>query len=143
MAPKPKHYTKAQLTQFREMLEQRRSELADTVRDYVQEVPDSGLQGATGDPADHASSDYTAELFGVLLEKQAGALEEVEQALVKMNAGDYGICDGCHEPISPKRLKAIPWAKLCLPCQQKQDRISALKRSTASAGAWDMVEDGG
>jgi RNA polymerase-binding transcription factor len=45
-------------------------------------------------------------------------LRLVEEALDRLDSGDYGICLGCEEPIPPKRLSALPWARYCIPCQQ-------------------------
>jgi DnaK suppressor protein len=116
-----------ELEQLKEMLLQRREELVGSFRDFTASAPDTALGGATGDVADHASSDYESELFGALLEKQAGSLEDVERALTKIDRGDYGVCECCQEAIAMKRLKAVPWARHCLECQQKDDRIRAWK----------------
>ena len=45
-------------------------------------------------------------------------LREVEEALVRVKEGTYGICQECEEPISPKRLQALPWAKFSVRCQE-------------------------
>src|SRR5216683_7580029 len=45
-------------------------------------------------------------------------LRLVEEALDRIEAGDYGICLSCEEPIPAKRLQALPWAKFCVTCQQ-------------------------
>ena len=45
-------------------------------------------------------------------------LREVEEALSRVREGSYGICQECEEPISPKRLQALPWAKFCVRCQE-------------------------
>jgi DnaK suppressor protein len=45
-------------------------------------------------------------------------LREVEEALARVKEGSYGICQECEEPISPKRLQALPWAKFCVRCQE-------------------------
>jgi len=45
-------------------------------------------------------------------------LKLIEEALDRIEAGDYGICLGCDEPIPAKRLQALPWAKYCVTCQQ-------------------------
>lgn len=50
------------------------------------------------------------------------ALRQVNAAIERINTGEYGICASCEEPISEKRLKAIPWAKYCVSCQ---DRIQS------------------
>ena len=56
------------------------------------------------------------------LEFDAHRLAEVAAALERISHGEYGICFECDEPISPKRLAALPWAACCLACQERQDR---------------------
>src|SRR5215469_18652119 len=46
-------------------------------------------------------------------------LRMIEEALDRIEAGDYGVCLGCEEPIPAKRLQAVPWAKYCVACQQE------------------------
>jgi DnaK suppressor protein len=48
----------------------------------------------------------------------AKLLREIGGALHRIDAGTYGVCMECEEPISPKRLDALPWAKYCVPCQE-------------------------
>jgi RNA polymerase-binding transcription factor DksA len=45
-------------------------------------------------------------------------IKAIEAAVERLNRGDYGICEYCDEPISEKRLKAVPWTPYCLPCQE-------------------------
>jgi DnaK suppressor protein len=45
-------------------------------------------------------------------------LRLVDEALDRVRSGDYGICLCCEQPIPPKRLLALPWARYCVPCQQ-------------------------
>jgi len=51
-------------------------------------------------------------------------LREVDNALGRYVRGTYGACEGCHEEIPPHRLKAIPWARYCLICQELHSRNS-------------------
>jgi len=46
-------------------------------------------------------------------------LRLVEEALDRLNSGDYGICLSCEEPIPPKRLQALSWARYCVRCQEE------------------------
>ena len=46
-------------------------------------------------------------------------LREVEDAIRRIGRGTYGICHQCEEPISAKRLEAVPWAKYCVSCQEE------------------------
>ena len=45
-------------------------------------------------------------------------LRLVEEALDRLDSGDYGVCLCCEEPIPAKRLQAIPWARYCVTCQE-------------------------
>jgi DnaK suppressor protein len=42
----------------------------------------------------------------------------VDEAIDRLNSGDFGTCLSCEEPIAPKRLNAIPWARYCVTCQE-------------------------
>jgi DnaK suppressor protein len=46
-------------------------------------------------------------------------LREISGALHRIDAGMYGICMECEEPISSKRLDAVPWARYCVSCQER------------------------
>ncbi|HTT65870.1 MAG TPA: TraR/DksA family transcriptional regulator [Bryobacteraceae bacterium] len=63
-------------------------------------------------------------------------LREVQEALRRIDRGAYGVCCECEEPISAKRLDAVPWARFCVACQE---RIAA----NAESGAVEAVEEVG
>lgn len=46
-------------------------------------------------------------------------LRQIQEALDRLQLGEYGICLACEEAIPAKRLQALPWAKYCVPCQEK------------------------
>jgi DnaK suppressor protein len=46
-------------------------------------------------------------------------LREVQDAMRRMDNGTYGVCYQCEEPISARRLDAVPWAKFCVSCQER------------------------
>ena len=46
-------------------------------------------------------------------------LRQIQEALDRLQLGDYGLCLACEEPIPAKRLQALPWAKYCVGCQEK------------------------
>jgi RNA polymerase-binding transcription factor len=52
------------------------------------------------------------------LNRNAALLGQVTEALARIGAGNYGVCMACEHAISLKRLAALPWAALCLDCQQ-------------------------
>lgn len=62
------------------------------------------------------------ELIVERLNREAHLIRQVADALDRITTGEYGICLECEEPISAKRLTALPWAALCLSCQESADR---------------------
>ena len=50
-----------------------------------------------------------------------GKLRLIEQALDRLASGDYGHCLACEREIPAKRLKAVPWARYCVACQEEMD----------------------
>ena len=59
------------------------------------------------------------------LEREAKSLMQIGAALKRIQDGEFGICLDCEEPISPKRLAAVPWAGYCLHCQEMRDAEEA------------------
>jgi len=59
-------------------------------------------------------------------------LREVRNAVTRIEKGEYGPCQECGEEINPKRLAAVPWAALCLRCQEEADANSAIWRREPS-----------
>ncbi|MFZ0963772.1 MAG: TraR/DksA C4-type zinc finger protein [Terriglobia bacterium] len=53
---------------------------------------------------------------------RSGMLKEIERALARCAGGTYGMCEACGEEISQNRLKAIPWARYCVTCQELRSR---------------------
>jgi RNA polymerase-binding transcription factor DksA len=51
-------------------------------------------------------------------------LREVEEALVRLDLGEYGNCGGCGDPIAPNRLRSVPWTAYCLGCQEKNSYLN-------------------
>src|SRR6187551_1081620 len=49
-------------------------------------------------------------------------LAAIDEALVRLDAGTYGSCASCNQPIAPARLEALPWAALCIDCQRTSRR---------------------
>ncbi len=105
------------LSDLRGALEQERSDL----RARLNEM---GLSGGelSFDQNFADSSQVTAERAEVeaLATSLQETLEEVDDALRKMDAGTYGTCEGCEEPIAPARLEAKPTARLCIECASKR-----------------------
>jgi DnaK suppressor protein len=57
------------------------------------------------------------------LDRDSRLLREVRSALIRVDAGTYGICSDCQEDIGIKRLTAVPWTASCIVCQQAADSM--------------------
>jgi DnaK suppressor protein len=109
--------TKTELNTFRRTLESKRTELENGNRNRealaIETSPDEL------DRIQHASN--REEAIGNL-ERSSSRMREVQAALQRLDEGSFGICVGCEENISPKRLAAVPWAVYCIVCQEAADR---------------------
>lgn len=71
------------------------------------------------DEGAEASQSFNRHLTVSLLERENDTLEEVDLALKRLRAGEYGICEICGQPIAEARLKALPWTRFCIQCADK------------------------
>jgi DnaK suppressor protein len=69
-----------------------------------------------------ATATFDRELDYTLEENAEAVLQAINSALTRMEAGTYGRCQNCGQPISPERLEAIPWATRCIDCKRREER---------------------
>ena len=74
--------------------------------------------------ADTASETYERELDEGLEEDAREQLREVEAALARIEAGEYGTCEVCGKEIPDERLEAVPWTTLCIDDARRQAALS-------------------
>ena len=106
---------------YRDRLLDRREGLVGQVMEAEQYSRERDSE-ATQDPADMAANAYTKELLFSMSANDRRLLELIDEALERMNEGDYGMCVNCGEPVLDKRLEAVPWSRSCLRCQDLQER---------------------
>ncbi|MET8269045.1 MULTISPECIES: TraR/DksA family transcriptional regulator [unclassified Streptomyces] len=82
---------------------------------------DSG-NGAGDDEADTGTKNITREHEMALAANATEMLEQTERALARLDAGTYGLCEICGNPIGKARMQAFPRATLCVEDKQKQER---------------------
>ena len=76
---------------------------------------------ATQDIADKAANSYTKEFLFSLSNTERDLVQQVDDALTRIEARRFGVCASCEEEMNTKRLEAVPWARLCRSCQEKQE----------------------
>ncbi|MBA2379801.1 MAG: TraR/DksA family transcriptional regulator [Blastocatellia bacterium] len=72
----------------------------------------------TPDPVDLAVRNYSKNVMLAVSENDSRQLALMDEALLRIDDGEYGECLNCNIEITPKRLAAIPWARYCLNCQE-------------------------
>lgn len=71
----------------------------------------------TPDPVDLAVRNYSKNVQLAVSENESKQLTLIDEALLRIEDDEYGICQNCEKEVSPKRLAAIAWARYCLDCQ--------------------------
>ena len=99
---------------YREMLLEKRAEVLSGLGIKFDTLAGMG-RVAEEDQAQFSSDESVSLHLNILDYRQ---LRLIEEALDRLDSGDYGICLSCDEPIPPKRLHAVPWARYCVRCQE-------------------------
>jgi RNA polymerase-binding protein DksA len=120
-----KKMTKKELEVYKKLLLKEKANLLHDIKNM------SDAQGGNGDSgdvsghvqhmADVATDMYDKEFMLGLASKEREVLQKIEEALRKIEKGTYGPCEECEELIAKPRLEAIPYAKLCLKCQEEEE----------------------
>ena len=111
----------AVLAELRDTLLKKRSEILATSTGTRPLPAAADVNSRQGDLADQASGNNEVHIQLKLKQTDAKILQAIEEALVRMDKGTYGICRDCGEPIAAARLLAIPWTRVCISCKQKQN----------------------
>lgn len=107
---------KRRLKTFRDRLLERREGLVGIV-EQAEKTSRERDSEATQDPADMAANAYNKELMVSMTENDRKLLTMIDEALIRVEYGEFGRCIRCDEPILDRRLEALPWARYCLNCQ--------------------------
>jgi DnaK suppressor protein len=79
----------------------------------------------SGDIYDQASSERDRELGLLLNDREREKLRNIDEALLKIEDGEYGICEECEEDIPLGRLKIVPFARYCVKCKADLEKLQA------------------
>lgn len=71
--------------------------------------------------ADVGSENYEREFSLGILENEEQEIREIDEALARIANGTFGVCESCDKPIPVARLKALPYARMCVECKQNQE----------------------
>lgn len=122
--------TRREVEDLRRFLEAERVRLSEELEAIEERLPEVELVGmdASGsydeDLVDVASDTFEREKGLAIENSVQQLLRQVEEALARVEEGSYGICQMCEQPIHPDRLRALPYARLCIRCKEREERTA-------------------
>ena len=123
--PGEKPWTDAELgkvvKELRAEAEGLKSDIAAAEAEVAARLGDS-VGDAGDDQADAGAKTFQREHELALTQNARDLLDRTESALARIEAGTYGICESCGQPIGKARLQAYPRAVLCVACKQREER---------------------
>ena len=109
------------LNYFKKKLENKRAELIHAVQLSESYGREAASERDAMDTVDRASSAYTKEFMFSKSNNDRRLLQSTTDAISRITSGEFGQCLSCEELVERKRLEAIPWAGLCVKCQEKEE----------------------
>lgn len=103
-------------------------ELLDNVGQALTEGQERRLE-AVGDVADQALRTFERDRSVFVMEMRNRKRQSLDEALIRLREGTYGICSECGIDINEKRLEAVPFAKLCVACQSRAELLERIEQA--------------
>ncbi|MDE3180881.1 MAG: TraR/DksA family transcriptional regulator [Acidobacteriota bacterium] len=100
---------------YRVLLVKKRNELLAEVKRQPEAL---AINIQSPDEVEFAIKAAEQDLSARTADLRSKVLKEIDRALERVAGGHYGVCEGCSQEIAPARLKAIPWARYCVRCQE-------------------------
>jgi DnaK suppressor protein len=113
------------MTTARQTLEEEATGLRADIANAESQVAarlDNGLSDAGDDEADVGVKTFERDHEWAMASNARNLLEQTEKVLARIDAGSYGVCESCGQPIGKARLMAFPRAVLCVSCKQREER---------------------
>ena len=114
--------------QFKKLLLSLRERLVGKVDSMQGEALKQSRQDASGDlsnvpihMADVGTDNYERDLMIELIQNGEESVRNIDMALEKIEEGTFGVCELCNKKINKERLKAVPYARLCIDCQREEE----------------------
>jgi RNA polymerase-binding transcription factor len=112
---------KKRLEYYKKKLLARREELLRTIA-RTEEEGRTADDDPTVDLADKAANSYTKEFLFGQTNTDRSLLQLIDEAIGRIRDNKYGTCVECEDELQQKRLDAVPWARHCVSCQEKQEQ---------------------
>lgn len=129
MASGKNKYNKKELAEFKRLILKRRDEVLEDINHISEDTLKKSQKDASGDisgysyhMADVATDTYDREFSLGIASNERQFLYELNDALKKIDDGTFGNCEECKRLITKNRLKVVPYARLCVKCQEKKEK---------------------
>jgi DnaK suppressor protein len=137
---------RSRYTELRQMLEERRTQLQSEVQGKMRDVRGEGNVGGKMsdvlDAVESSEADIQEEIEFALIQMKSETLNKINDALARLEHGNYGYCFDCGEEIAEKRLRALPFAVRCKDCEETKEVAEQRQRQlTARRGASSLFLD--
>lgn len=109
---------------FKKVLLKKKSLLLTADQNIDKEIK-KDIEGRHGDDVDIAESAYEQEMAYLFKSRGKDELRLIDEAIKRIDHGEYGVCAECGEKISKKRLAAQPYSILCVQCQEENEKSEA------------------
>lgn len=106
-----------QIEELKQILLERREAINKNIQGSRDSI-DSLKNSECNDEFDYAEVSSDSFKEGIIANQQIKELNEIEDALKRIEKGTYGVCEMCDESIAIGRLRAKPFAKYCTPCRE-------------------------
>jgi DnaK suppressor protein len=111
--------------EMKDMLLKMKEETLKEINKTVKSGSDIPVNEPSGDIYDQASSERDRELGLLLGDREREKLRNIDEALLRLEEGEYGICEECEEEIPVGRLKIVPFARHCVKCKADLEKQQA------------------
>jgi DnaK suppressor protein len=119
---------------LRRLLEQRREVLRAQMKEKLRAVRTAeGVDRGVRDQHEPIDGDGQSEIALAVLQMESDTLRTIDAALERLAQGTYGDCSHCRGPISAERLRALPFAARCKPCEEARERLRTAALSRVAA----------
>ena len=125
---------------LRHVLIARRQEIQDDVHSRIRDVR-ADRPDEVGDELEHSDADAHGDIEFALLQMKAETLKRIDEALVRLDAGEYGCCFECDDQISDTRLRALPFAVRCKACEERREQGQWQARRAARPRGFSLFPD--
>ena len=138
--------TRSRYAELKQMLDARRRELQAEVQGKMRDVREEGTWGGKVnevlDTVESSEADIQEDIEFALIQMKSETLNKINDALSRLEHGNYGDCFDCGEEIAEKRLRALPFAVRCKDCEEAREVAEQRQRQlVARRGASSLFLD--